>query len=99
VAQQQRQQADCGQRWGQIVARAWADDAFKERLLAEPKAVLQEHGILVPAGSGVRVLEPPEQAVYFVLPPRPRAELTDEQLDRVVARGGLGWIVGDLDGW
>jgi|1186.fasta_scaffold662922_2 Nitrile hydratase, alpha chain len=99
MATERGQQANYNKRWGQIVAQAWADDAFKERLLAEPKAVLQEHGILVPAGSGVRVLEPPEQAVYFVLPPRPRGELTDEQLDRVVAGGGLGWIVGDLDGW
>ena len=99
MATERGQQANYNKRWGQIVAQAWADDAFKERLLAEPKAVLQEHGILVPAGSGVRVLEPPEQAVYFVLPPTPRGELTDEQLHRLVGGGGLGYIVGDLDGW
>ena len=99
MAQERGPQADQVERWHQIVAQAWADPAFKERLLAEPKAVLQEHGILVPPGRGVRVLEPPEQAVYFVLPPMPRGELTDEQLHRLVGGGGLGYIVGDLDGW
>jgi len=82
-------------RWGRIVARAWVDEAFKERLLAEPKAVLWEYGIPVPASRGVRVLELPEQAAYFVLPPRPRGELTDEQLDRIVGAGELYCIVGD----
>jgi hypothetical protein len=99
MAQECGPQADQVKRWGEIVAQAWADPAFKERLLAEPKAVLGEHGILVPPDRGVRVLEAPEQVVYFVLPPTPRGELTDEQLDRVLGGGGLGYIVGDLDGW
>jgi hypothetical protein len=30
--------------WGQIVARAWQDEAFKRRLLADPAAVLREQG-------------------------------------------------------
>jgi Nitrile hydratase, alpha chain len=99
MAQEQGKLADQTKRWSQIVAQAWADGAFKERLLADPRTVLQEHGISIPTGRGVRVLEPPEHAVYFVLPPRPRGELPDEQLDRVVGGGGLGYIVGDLDGW
>ena len=56
MAQERGQQADCAQRWGQIVAQAWADPAFKERLLAQPRAVLGERGISVPAGTGVKLL-------------------------------------------
>jgi hypothetical protein len=44
-------------RWAQIVARAWDDDAFRRRLLAEPACVLREEGIEVPAGAAVRVIE------------------------------------------
>ena len=32
--------------WGQVVARACADAAFKRRLLADPAAVLEENGSL-----------------------------------------------------
>ena len=66
MAPGQEQRANCAKQWGRIVAQAWVDEAFKERLLAEPKAVLQEYGIAVPAGSGVRVLELPEQAAYLM---------------------------------
>ena len=98
MAPEQAQRSNSARRWGRIVAQAWVDEAFKERLLAEPKAVLQEYGIQVPASSGVRVLELPEQAAYFVLPPRPRGELTDEQLDQIVGAGESYWIVSD-PGW
>ena len=36
--------------WGQLVAKAWKDPAFKKRLLAQPAAVLKEEGIEMPAG-------------------------------------------------
>ena len=34
---------------GQVVAKAWQDEGFKQRLVANPQAVLQEHGLPVPA--------------------------------------------------
>ena len=57
MAQQQGQQADGGHGWGEIVADAWADLAFKERLLAQPAAVLGEYGIAVAAGSDPKLLD------------------------------------------
>jgi hypothetical protein len=56
MAPEQGQQADQAKRWGEIVAQAWTDPWFKERLLAQPTAVLREHGISVPAGTGVKLL-------------------------------------------
>src|SRR5262245_49659796 len=46
-----------GKQWSQIVAKAWADESFKRRLLADPAAVLLEQGTAVPAGVQVRVVE------------------------------------------
>jgi hypothetical protein len=62
--------------WGQIVARAWDDDCFRQRLLAEPEAVLQEAGMDVPGGISVRVVEDGvggDDGVCLRLPPRPSA--------------------------
>jgi hypothetical protein len=66
-------------RWGQIVARAWDDGAFRRRLLAEPERVLREEGIDVPAGAAVRVIEGDsaeagEEEACFWLPPGPAEE-------------------------
>jgi hypothetical protein len=42
--------------WGKVVARAWTDAAFKERLLAIPQAVFQEYGFAVPPNILIRVV-------------------------------------------
>ena len=76
--------ADQAKQWGQIVARAWADEAFKARLLADPRAVVQEHGIAVPAGKAVQVAAYGDDTVLLVLPPRPAADLVEEELEQVV---------------
>jgi hypothetical protein len=48
-----------GQRrqWARVVARAWDDDGFRQRLLAEPESVLRDAGITLPPGVPVRVVE------------------------------------------
>jgi hypothetical protein len=72
---------------GQVVAKAWTDEAFKQRLLTEPATVLTEQGIAVPAGMAVRVVEDTERLRHFVLPARPaEGELSEEQLAQ--AAGG-----------
>jgi hypothetical protein len=43
--------------WGQIVTKAWADEGFKRRLLANPAAVLKEYGLPVPPGAQIRIHE------------------------------------------
>jgi Nitrile hydratase, alpha chain len=80
--------------WGRIVAQAWQDDAFKERLLADPAAVLQEHDVRVPAGSKVKVIEDTAQVHHLTLPRKPDAaeELSDEDLAQVA--GGLRFKFG-----
>jgi hypothetical protein len=82
-------------RWGQIVARAWEDDAFRRRLLAEPERVLREEGIDVPAGAAIRVIEGAsadagEAETCFWLPPVPA--------DQDLIEDDLGLPPGAFDG-
>lgn len=66
--------------WSRIVAKAWADDNFRSRLLSDPAAVLAENGVELPSGTQVRVLEDTDAVRHFTLPPPPTDELTDEDL-------------------
>jgi Nitrile hydratase, alpha chain len=71
------------QQWTQIVARAWADDKFKKRLLTDRAAVLKENGIDVPAGVAVKVVENTAKVCYLTLPAKPSGELSEEELLKV----------------
>jgi hypothetical protein len=76
--------------WGQLVARTWSDEAFKQRLLATPAPALAEQGIPVPPGLEVRVHENTPALVHLALPPKPAEELSDEQLDAVAGGDTAG---------
>lgn len=69
--------------WGLIVARAWADDDFKSRLLSNPRAVMCEHGLEPPAGVEIRVVEDTPEVSHFVLPSSPSGDLLEEELSPV----------------
>jgi len=58
-----------------IIARAWSDESFKGRFLSNPRAVLSEYDVSVPAGVEVTVLEQTDKLMYIVLPLKPGEEL------------------------
>jgi hypothetical protein len=74
--------------WGQLVARAWCDEALMQRLRSNPRTVLAEHGMEVPEGMEVQVVEGAEVAIVqrqdsvrcFTFPLRPPDDLSDEDL-------------------
>ena len=67
--------------WGQIVTKAWQDDKFKRRLLAEPAAVAKEFGLQVLPGIQLRVVENTDTIVHLTLPAKPRdGEIADSEL-------------------
>jgi hypothetical protein len=74
------QQGNWQKPWGLLVAKAWSDDALKQRLLDDPAAVLEEHGIEVPPGVELRVVEDTDQVCHLVLPASPSGDLVDEEL-------------------
>ncbi len=88
VTEQQRIQ---GKQWSRVVARAWADDTFKDRLLSDPKAVLLEQGFETTCDVCVSEAEQPEmestdEILYLALPPKP-VDLSEEELLPV----GVAW--------
>lgn len=49
----------------------WADEKLKQRLIDNPEAVLQEHGIEVQAGMEIQVVENTDKVSYLTLTPKP----------------------------
>ncbi|TWB59389.1 NHLP leader peptide family RiPP precursor [Nitrospirillum viridazoti] len=72
----------------QIIAKAWADERFKVRLLADPATVLVAEGIDFPPGVTVSVVENTATHLNLILPVPP-TDLSDDQLDGI--GGGFGW--------
>lgn len=66
----------------QLIAKCWADEAFKQKLLADPAAALKAEGIEIPPGVTVRAVENTAQQFTLVIPPK-QDELSDEALDGV----------------
>jgi len=84
----------------QLVARAWTDEKFKQRLIADPGAVLAENDLILPAGITVRVNESasiastvastthtPKNTIYEILLPPTPVKIKDSQLQT--------WVDGD----
>jgi hypothetical protein len=73
---------------GKIVARAWQDDEFRRKFLADPKGLFGEHlGTKLP--EALTITETPD-SLHFVIPAKPKgdlAELSDEDLEKVA--GGI----------
>jgi hypothetical protein len=73
--------------WNQIVARAWCDEEFMDRLMSDPRSVLAEHDLEVPFGTEVEVVLGTEVKVdhtdtvrRFMLPASPPDDLIEEEL-------------------
>ena len=77
--------SEIGDQYQQIITKCWADDAFKQRLLADPAGTLKQEGLDVPAGVTVKVVENTAQVINLVIPVVPTG-IPDAALD--TASGG-----------
>ena len=80
-------------KWTQLVKRAWTDETLKQRLLSDPAPLPREHGIAIPAGTNVRVVQDKDTVaciVESVEPADDRAELTTSDLNGVVGGKAAG---------
>jgi hypothetical protein len=75
-------QEEQGKKIGQLIARCWADEGFKKKLLADPAATLKAEGVTLPAGLTVKALENTDKVFHLVIPAKP-TDLSDEDLDKV----------------
>lgn len=75
-----------------LFAACWNDEALKARFMADPKAVLAEHGMDVPGNIDVKVVENSDDCVHIILPAPPASsnELSDDDLEQAAG----GFIVG-----
>ncbi len=81
--------------YSKVIARAWKDARFKEKLLKNPKEALKEMGMDVPANFDVRVVEDKANSMTFVLPnpPAKAKELSEQELQKMaggMVHSGLG---------
>jgi hypothetical protein len=71
---------DQAKQYQQLIAKCWADEAFKQRLMADPAATLKQEEMEVPEGITIHVVENTDQAFYLVIPTKP-IQLSDEALE------------------
>ena len=83
----------------QIIARAMKDDAFRQELLANPKAALErELKITIPDDVVIHVYEDTPTTIHLALPLKTSSgepqELSDAELDAIAGGGGVPRSVG-----
>jgi len=70
--------------YGRLIAKAWSDLEFLNRLRADPKAAMKEVGITVPDGIEIQLLEDTATKVHLVVPAKPgKTELSEEDLNKL----------------
>jgi hypothetical protein len=72
---------------GEVIKKAWDDEAFMQRLLEDATTVLKEQEIPLPEGMEVKAVQNAEKLTYLVVPPKPSSSISDTQLDKVA--GGM----------
>jgi hypothetical protein len=73
----------------QLVAKCWADDTFKQALIADPKATLAAAGFPAPDHLTINVLENTPTHITIVIPAKP-VDLSDKELEEVSAGATQG---------
>jgi hypothetical protein len=72
-------QEEQGKKISQLVAKCWADEGFKQKVLADPAATLRAEGVELPPGQSYVAHENTDKVVHLVIPAKP-TELSDEDL-------------------
>ncbi len=78
-----------------LIASCWKNDTLKQRFLSDPHTVLAEHGMDVPEGLNVNVVENTDSTVHITLPTAPTGleTLSDDELQS--AAGGTIFTIVD----
>ncbi|MBS0650972.1 MAG: NHLP leader peptide family RiPP precursor [Verrucomicrobia bacterium] len=71
--------------WSKMIAKAWTDPAYKEKLLKNPLALFKEEGIQVPEGIQLKIEENTDKIVHLSLPQKPHGHLSETELKKLAA--------------
>jgi hypothetical protein len=77
-----------------LVAKAWADTAFKQALLTNPMATLAAEGVVVPPGLQIKVFENTPGMMHVILPQPPSEMLSDEAVASAAGGSTCGCDLG-----
>lgn len=81
-------QEEQGKTMGKVIAKCWADESFKRKLLADPAVTLAAEGVELPAGwpadLSIKAVENTDKVFHLVIPAMP-SDLSDEELEQVSA--------------
>jgi hypothetical protein len=69
--ERQEQIKEHRKKMAKVIAKAWSDRSFKEKLFSDPKTVLEANGVILPTGLEVKVVEQTNKLIYVVIPFRP----------------------------
>ncbi|MFZ4441659.1 MAG: NHLP leader peptide family RiPP precursor [Syntrophales bacterium] len=75
-----------------MIAKAWSDESFKERLLTDSRAVLEAEGISVPPGVDVKVVEQTDSQIYMIIPMKPASAQMELIQGRMTAGTNCYWV-------
>jgi hypothetical protein len=64
-------QEEQGKKISQLVAKCWADEGFKQKVLADPAATLRAEGVELPPGRSYVAHENTDKVVHLVIPAKP----------------------------
>jgi hypothetical protein len=80
--------------YGEIIKKAWEDEAFKEKLIKDPRGVLKkDFNIDIPEDSELKVLLSNPKLQYLVIPSNPSedklSEMTEDEVLAIAAGSGI----------
>ena len=67
----------------QIIAKAWGNEIFRNKLIRDPVGTLKAEGVELPPGVDVKVVQETDKLMHFVLPAQPAGGL-DKAVDFVI---------------
>jgi Nitrile hydratase, alpha chain len=75
-------QEEQGKKMSQLLAKCWADEGFKQKVLADPATTLRAEGVELPPGLSIKAVENTDKVCHLVIPAKP-TDLSDEELETV----------------
>jgi hypothetical protein len=82
--------------WPKIIAKAWSDPTYKQRLLHDPLSIFKENGIEFPQGVSCKINESNDKIIQLTLPQKPSGEISEETLRKIAGGAGSGFSGGGI---